>query len=292
MIQLSRLEGFYWVARTGGYARAARAFPYPITQPAVHQQVRKLEGELARPLFERVAKDRVRLTPAGGHLFKFVAPFFDGLPAVVRSLQGAAYGGEVHIHAATLVLREMLPPWVIRLQARCPEAEVHLREVRKPEVEALRRGEADLVISYLPDVPDAFQVKRVGTLHGHVVVPRGHRLAARKRVSMADLSGETFIAYSPDLLAHRMQMEALAAAGAEPKNIISAGTAETITAFVEAGLGVTAIATLEPKGPRNPGVVALRLPKRRFDFPVSAVYRRNAPANPALEAALATAPAG
>ena len=24
-IQLHRLEGFYWVARTGGYARAARA---------------------------------------------------------------------------------------------------------------------------------------------------------------------------------------------------------------------------------------------------------------------------
>lgn len=39
---LQRLEGFYWVARIGGYARAARAFPYPITQPGVHQQVRRL----------------------------------------------------------------------------------------------------------------------------------------------------------------------------------------------------------------------------------------------------------
>ena len=34
---LHRLEGFFWVARTGGYARAARAFPYPITQPAVRR---------------------------------------------------------------------------------------------------------------------------------------------------------------------------------------------------------------------------------------------------------------
>ena len=53
MIQLHRLEGFYWVARTGGYARAARAFPYPLTQPAVHQQVRKLEEDLGARLFER-----------------------------------------------------------------------------------------------------------------------------------------------------------------------------------------------------------------------------------------------
>ena len=36
MIQLQRLEGFYWVARCEGYARAARSFPYPITQPGVH----------------------------------------------------------------------------------------------------------------------------------------------------------------------------------------------------------------------------------------------------------------
>ncbi len=65
MIQLSRLEGFYWVGRTGGYASAARAFPYPITQPAVHQQVRKLEGEIGQRLFERVARGKMRLTPAG-----------------------------------------------------------------------------------------------------------------------------------------------------------------------------------------------------------------------------------
>jgi len=45
-IPIARLEGFYWVARTGGYAAAARAFPDPLSQPAVFQQVRKLEDEL------------------------------------------------------------------------------------------------------------------------------------------------------------------------------------------------------------------------------------------------------
>jgi DNA-binding transcriptional LysR family regulator len=290
MIQLSRLEGFFWVARTGGYARAARAFPYPITQPAVHQQVRKLEGELGTPLFERVAKDRVRLTPAGRHLFRFIAPFFEGLPAVVRSIRGTEHGGEVHIHAASLILRDLLPGWVKRLQRRCPGAEIHLQEKRSPDPEALRRGEADLVISYLPDLLPDFASARVGTLHGHLVVPRGHRLATRKRVSIRDLEGETFISYSPDLLAHRMQMQALADAQIEPRRTISAGTAETILAFVEAGLGVSALATLDETGPRSRGVVALRLGSGRFDFPVTAAYRRHTPANPAFEAALATAP--
>jgi DNA-binding transcriptional LysR family regulator len=81
-VQIHRLEGFYWVARTGGFARAARAFPYPITQPAVHQQVKKLEAELGLGLFERVSKDRMQLTAAGDRVFRYIAPFFEQLPAV------------------------------------------------------------------------------------------------------------------------------------------------------------------------------------------------------------------
>ena len=290
MIEISRLEGFFWVARTGGYARAARAFPYPISQPAVHQQVRKLERELETRLFERVAKDRMRLTAAGRHLFDFVAPFFDGLPAVVRSLKGAAYGGEVHIHAASLLLRDLMPAWVKRIRHRCPRAEIHLRETQALNTEALQRGEADLVISYFPELAPEYSSLRIGTLHGFIVVPRGHPLAKRKRPSLKDLAGETFISYSPDLLTGRLQRQALADAGVEPAETITAGAAQTILAFVEAGLGVSALATVDPRGPQRPDVVALRLAGKRFDFPLHAVWRKRAPANPALEAAIATAP--
>src|SRR6478609_4571942 len=109
-MQIARLEGFYWVARTGGYAAAARAFPYPLTQPAVYQQVRKLEGDLGTPLFERAPggrrSDRVRLTAAGRHLFQFAAPFFEALPTVVRALETGLHGGELRIGAEALVLHQ------------------------------------------------------------------------------------------------------------------------------------------------------------------------------------------
>ena len=82
MINLQRLEGFYWVAKTQGYARAARAFPYPITQPGVHQQVRRLEEELGVRLFERVGKDRVVLTPRGQVLFDAMVGFYEQLPVI------------------------------------------------------------------------------------------------------------------------------------------------------------------------------------------------------------------
>ena len=216
MIQIARLEGFFHVARTGGYARAARAFPYPITQPAIHQQVKKLEAELGTRLLERVAKDRMQLTPAGRHLFAFIAPFFDGLPAVVRALESDTYGGRLHIDAANLVLRDLVPGWVRRIKRRVPHAEIQLREFGGTNVDRLRHGEADLLVSYLPLLPPDMEGKRVAMLHGHIVVPRGHRLASRKRVGLKDLHGETFVAYHPELLAGQLQRHALAEAGAIP----------------------------------------------------------------------------
>ncbi len=290
MIQVHRLEGFYWVARTGGYARAARAFPYPITQPAVHQQVKKLEGELGTTLFERVAKDRMRLTPAGRQLYEFAGPFFQGLPSVVRTLQASTYGGDLHIHADTQLLCDLLPPWVRRLQRKAPGVKVHLQEVASPDVEELLRGEADIIVSYLPQVPNSVATRRVGTLHGYVVVPRNHALAKRTRVSLKDLGDETFISYSPGLRAYDVQMRALQDHGVEPTRTISAGTQATILAFVEAGLGVTALATLDPAGPKGRGIKALQLAKPKFEIPVVAAWRRGAPSNPILEAALTTAP--
>src|SRR3954465_4343282 len=122
-LPLQRLEGFYWVARTEGYARAARAFPYPITQPGVHQQVRKLEEEPGVALFERGGKDRVQLTAAGKVLFDFVAPFIDGLRGIEGALRAGTHGGRLRVQAASLLLRHLVPRWLRRLHARRPDIE-------------------------------------------------------------------------------------------------------------------------------------------------------------------------
>src|SRR6187549_3106883 len=108
-IQIARLEGFFHVATTGGYASAARAFPYPITQPAVHQQVRKLEADLGARLFVRAAKNRMALTAEGRALFGFVRPFFERLPRVVRGLREGTFGGTLRMHAGGLLIRKLLP---------------------------------------------------------------------------------------------------------------------------------------------------------------------------------------
>jgi DNA-binding transcriptional LysR family regulator len=193
MIQLHRLEGFYWVARSGGYARAARAFPYPITQPAVHQQVKKLEGELEIALFERVGKDRMQLTPAGKRLYEFVRPFFEKLPGLARSLKQGDYGGDFHVQTASLLLRNLLPAWVKRVHRRWPEIRVHLRETQETDLEPLRSGEVDLIVDYLPEIPDDLASVRVATVRPCVVRAASPPRAKRAKPTIEALADVTFI---------------------------------------------------------------------------------------------------
>ncbi|MHC5062754.1 MAG: LysR family transcriptional regulator [Planctomycetota bacterium] len=290
MIQIHRLEGFYWVAKAGGYARAARAFPYPITQPAVHQQVKKLSEELEMELFERVGKDRMMLTPAGLRLYEFIAPFYEGLGSVIRAVKAGEQSGELHIHAETMMLHRLLPRWLKRLQKRCPQVKIELREVASTDLEPLRSGEADLLVGYVPELPNDVAALEVARLRGFFIVPADHPKAGRARLQPKDLGSDPFIAYHQGLIAHDLQMQALSMHGIAPKNTIFAGSAENIIAFVESGLGYSLVPSMDAAGPKSKHLRAIPLNRPKIDFPVYAVWRKDAPENAMLDAALDTAP--
>ncbi len=291
MIQIHRLEGFYWVARTGGYARAARAFPYPITQPAVHQQVKKLEREPELALSERAGKEQMKMTPAGERLYRFAAPFFEGLPGVLRSLEEGNYGGEIEMSVAALALRSILPAWIKRVHRNYPDVRVHMREAPLPDLGLLRRGEVDMCVDYFPEIPSDCASLQVGTMYPFIVVPRSHAAASKTRVKLTDLAAETFIAYTPNIIAHDLQMQALSMHGINPPVMHTASGAESILGFVEAGLGYSLLPSFDPKGPKSRSIRAYALDRPKVTYPVHAVWRKDTPENPVLDALLEEAPA-
>jgi len=289
-VQIQRLEGFYWVARHQGYARAARAFPYPITEPGVHQQVRRLEEELGMKLFERVGKDRVALTPAGRALHAFVAPFLEQLPLVVASLREGSFAGTLRIGASGLALRHLLPPWLRRLKAKRPEIDIALSELKVADLPLLRSGEVDCLVDHLPDVPEDVAVRRVGEAHAFIAIPSDHPLASRVSLRLPDLTGEPFVAYHADLKSRELQLRALELHGGPPGRLHSADSAESILGLVAAGLGWSLIPWLGETGPRVAGVVTRRLDVPGSSFPLYAAWRKAGPPNPFVQAALELAP--
>lgn len=294
-IQLHRLEGFFWVARTGGYARAARAFPYPITQPAVHSQVKKLEEELGTTLFERVAKDRMALTPAGQRLYDFVRPYFEALPAVVRSIRAGDVGGELRVTSSSLLLRHLMPAWIRRLHDAHPGVLVHLEETGDDAITALRQGTVDLAVDHLYETPDDVATMPVARLRPFVVVPADHRLANASSIDLTDLGSTAFVAYAPGYKARELQFEALSRDQITPPSMLSGTSAETILGFVAAGLGWSILPWLvhddhAPEGPTADGVTSVLLTDPAPHFDVVAAWRKEAPESPSLDAMLECAP--
>ena len=70
----SQLRAFHYVAYLGGFSRAAE-FLF-LTQPAISEQVRKLEQDHDVLLFHRERK-RVRLTNEGEQLFRYTKQYFE-----------------------------------------------------------------------------------------------------------------------------------------------------------------------------------------------------------------------
>jgi len=286
-MQIARLEGFYWVARTGGYAAAARAFPYPLTQSAVFQQVRKLQDELGVRLFEQVGKAEVRLTAAGRQLYEHAAPFFERLPAVERALKAATPARELHLAAEALILQQVLPRWIRRLQRREPDLRVDVRELAAPDPEVVRSGEVDLAVAYFPGpLPAGLASRTVATLSSFLVLPAGSEPARRPQVELRHLAGETFVTYNPGTIHHELQRRALARSGAAPARVISASTTEAILGLVAAGVGCSLVPSIDEALLRRRGVVARPFAPGRGRFPVRAVWRASGPANPAVDVAL------
>jgi DNA-binding transcriptional LysR family regulator len=286
-MQIARLEGFYWVARAGGYAAAARAFPYPLTQPAVFQQVRKLEDELGVRLFERAAKAEVRLTAAGRQLYEHAAPFFEGLPAVERALKAATPARELRLAAEALILQQVLPGWIRRLQRREPELRVEVRELAAPDPEIVRSGEVDLAVAYFPHaLPAGLTSRQVATLSSFLVVPAGSELARHAPAGLRQLASETFVTYNPGTIHHELQRKALARSGAAPARIISASTTEAILGLVAAGVGCSLVPSIDEASLRRRGVVTRPFAPGKGRFPVRAVWRATGPTNPAVDVAL------
>lgn len=288
-MNLQRLEGFYWVAKQQGYARAARAFPYPITQPGVHQQVRRLEDELGVKLFERVGKDRVVLTPRGQLLFDGFAPFYEQLAVLEAQVKGGQVGGTLKLCAAGHLLRHLMPEWLRRLQSRRPDITVALTELPHADLDLLRRGDADLLVDWLPEIPADVEVREVARAEAWIVAPAHGPHAQKGRLSLTGLAQVPFIGYQADRQLKALQLAALEAHGVRPREAFGADSSDTILGFVAAGLGFSLIPGLNAAGPKAPGVIAQRLERPQARFPIHAVWRKGR-SHPLVQAALECAP--
>ncbi|MFI7106925.1 LysR family transcriptional regulator [Nonomuraea sp. NPDC050227] len=197
-LQTRELAFFVAVAEELHFGRAAERLG--IAQPPLSRAIGRLERRMGVTLLERSSR-RVALTPAGEVFLTESRRALDAVDAAVRRAQRAARpvsrlvvamkpGGDCGLLPGILAAYDAEPdavPVDIVLCAAHERAGM-IRDGRA-DVGLLHRSNTDLTGLDFAELLTEDQV---------VVLPRGHRLAGRASVRLADLAGETMPHWSAD----------------------------------------------------------------------------------------------
>jgi aminoethylphosphonate catabolism LysR family transcriptional regulator len=241
-MRLAHLRSFFAVARHRGFTAGARALH--VSQPTVTAQVRALEETYAIELFTRRGRN-VALTAAGEALYGIAERIFEQEEEALALLQNT---GE--LRAGRLRVGAVGPYHVMEMLAAF--------HARHPAIElAVSLGNSEQIVTGLldrsTDVAVLAQYAHDVRLHfvpfrSHRVVlfvPKGHRLARRRGVRLAELASEPMIVRERGSTTRKAMEDALRNAGVSPPIAMEIGSREAVREAVIRGLGIAAVSEIE-----------------------------------------------
>ena len=242
-IDLRLLESFVVVAEELHFTRAAERLH--LAQPALSQQMRRLEQQVGTPLFEQ-RRQPVALTAAGAALAAGTGPALHALGRTIAEARGegpvlrlghlSSFGPRAVPALATALARAQPG---LQLQAHEHSVEEQLR--------GLRDGTLDAGLLYVDPTIEldatGLTVTPVASGPHYVAMRPDHPAAGRVQVPLADLADEAWIlpmgTGTPGYQARFF--EALCARhGFTPRIAQQANSIETMLGMVSAGLGIAA----------------------------------------------------
>ncbi len=183
-MRYSQIRAFHQVALHGGFSRAAEMLNQ--TQPALSDQVRRLEEEHDVLLFHREGR-RIRLTEAGEALLILTRRFFEAEDAIAEHLQHsrAALAGRLRIMADSAL---HITGALGRFRARHPEVFVEITTGNSEQVlAALRAYEVEIgIVGSVDPAPD-LEMFDLGETPIVAIAARGLLPAGTVSLSLNDL---------------------------------------------------------------------------------------------------------
>jgi DNA-binding transcriptional LysR family regulator len=248
MLNVQRLKVLREVISQGSFSEAASALNY--TQSAVSQAIATLEAEAGVPLLERDRRG-VRPTTAGERLNEHairILTQLDAAEAELGAIAGVA-GGELRMASFPTAGATLMPLAIAAFRSAYPEVALSLVEGEPEElIPRLREGEFDLAL--------IFEFDGVGGLGPglrsaplfedpmKLALPKGHHLAGRDRITLEDLTEESWVQTSEASACARHVVRICRAAGFEPRVSFESDDYLTVQGLVAAGVGVALIPEL------------------------------------------------
>ena len=207
-IGLRDIEYFAVVAQHRHVGRAAEALG--LSQPALSRSLRRVEQSLDTKLLTRTAKG-VELTVVGTAFLSRIQRLRLSLDDIEHEVHDLTKGrsGHLHVGANNHAVEHLLPASIEALLHAAPQLRLKVSIGPTAElVTALRSGQVDLIVTGIvsPTEQDLVQVHLWDDDY-YVYASADHRLAARKRLTIADVAAEGWVlthGAPPTLWLHRI----------------------------------------------------------------------------------------
>jgi DNA-binding transcriptional LysR family regulator len=234
---LRQLEYFVAVAETGSVSRAAARVH--LSQSAMSTAIADLERLLSVQLVMRHHAKGITLTAAGSELLHEARRLLSQSEdlQLSASLLGGSVAGRLTLGCFSVLAPYVLPTLMSAAKATYPDLALETTEEPLDQLTAgLRDGRIELAIGYDIELGPGLDTHPLFTVPPHVVLPSDHRLAKRRRVSLAALADEPLILldlpHSRDYFARLF-----AAAGIQPKIAYRTQSADMARALAARGSG-------------------------------------------------------
>ena len=290
-----QLDVFRTVMRCGQVTRAAELLH--TSQPTISRELARLEHVLGYALFERSngRMGRMRPTARALALMEEVEASYVGLERISAHAAALAQYRQGRLQLACLpaLAQALVPQAVAHFAQHAPEASVSLVSLESPQLEAaLTEQRHDLGLGEQP-APDGCHSRLLLATTEVGVLPAGHPLAAQPVLTPQHFEGLPFVSLAPtDPYRQRMD-QVFAEAGVQRRLQVESGSAASVCALVQAGVGVALVNPLTALSLSGTGLVL-----RPFAVPIAfqvhlswPQWRAEHPLRPALVDALVAAAA-
>jgi len=238
MLRSEWLESFIAFAERASFTHAAKALH--LSQPALFVQIAKLSEAVGVALYEKRGRQLV-LTDAGVALLAFARDARQRSTEVVTALRTGRPEPTVTLAAGTGAFLYLLGPG-LRDFMRSSSARLRLlHRDRAGTVEAVRRGEAQLGVAAFDAMPDDLSAQLLTRVSQVLVVPRRHRLARKRHVTLADLRDEALIVPPVGGPQRATLAQALDSAEVPWRVAVEATGWELVLRFAELGVGLAIV---------------------------------------------------
>lgn len=222
-----------------------------VTQPTLSTQIRKLEDELGVMLVERQSSG-ITMTRAGREIAaraRRVLQEADGIVQFARQDRDPMTGS-IHIGLIPTVAPYLLPYIVEPLHESFPKLELLLVEAQTEVLlQQLAEGKLDAGILALPLESPNLLTRPLYDEVFFVALPRGHRLAQKKLLSVEELRDESMLLLEDGHCLRDQALEVCALAGINERTDFRATSLETLRQMVAAGVGITLLPELAAPPP-------------------------------------------